>query len=326
LEGSRRMRIRNILWPVLDRAPCSVALCWRQVERKIAEICSFRLIQFGSVLALALVLVGCAPKLDSTDPGERRDAVDLTTDQELLAKFAIDDTDPDVRRHASRRITDQAVLAKVAIDASDTDIWTGAMERIKDQGLLAKIANEAKGWGPRIEALRRIPGEEEIAKLIASAGFDSGPATESGACVARMKLAALEPHIKSRFPLLQCEGGTSFSNRHPGEQVFERMGQEVSRTPCERYRTNHRVVLRQDGRVIEQQEWWNNDSTCPVDGGSSFDTYNNHSCSVLMKRFLSRKVFTDDDLAALSYSRIPEVRSGAAANLFDRAGIRITGK
>jgi ankyrin repeat protein len=82
------------------------------------------------------------PRLDSPDRRERVKAVELVTDQTVLAKLAlaVEEKDFFVRRAAILKLTDQTLLTKLALEDENPHIRAIAVLKLTDQTLLAKLA------------------------------------------------------------------------------------------------------------------------------------------------------------------------------------------
>lgn len=70
----------------------------------------------------------------------RKEAVEHTTDQALLARMALRDRALCVRIAAAERLSDQEHLARVVRDSYECDVVLAAMERLDDQDVLREIA------------------------------------------------------------------------------------------------------------------------------------------------------------------------------------------
>ncbi len=101
------------------------------------------IIAFGLLAALTVMLAGCA-SLNSPDPRERSKALNSTSDQALLAKFAMEDADAQVRKTALNKLTDETLLTKIALETKDGATRYAAMLKVTDRVLLTKIVNVVK--------------------------------------------------------------------------------------------------------------------------------------------------------------------------------------
>jgi hypothetical protein len=105
-------------------------------------------------------------------PRERIAALELVTDQQLLAALAKADKDARVRRTAVERLTDQKLLAEIAKTAKPLydpiGVRRAAVERVADQSLLADIAKNAKDLMVREAAVRRVTEKPLLADIAAT--------------------------------------------------------------------------------------------------------------------------------------------------------------
>jgi hypothetical protein len=288
----------------------------RAWETRVRSLGSARVGSLSVVAALVIgTFTGCGPRLDSSDPGERRAAVLRINDQARLAKLAVEHDDISVRLTAIEKLSDQAVLAKLAFYDKDFNVRLNAAQRLTDRALLTELAKHTKDGPVRLAAVRKLPGQTALAKLLAEARFD-GPATrDARACVARMQLAAQEPRIQSRFPRLQCD----YSIPGASETYFDSHNPQGYRPTI----TGENVTIKliQDGKTLAQGSW---STRFPgsISGSGAFVPGSLPAVVTgedLLKQLLRLSAFAQDDLAELVRSMIPEVRLGAVANLNDRA-------
>ena len=113
----------------------------------------------------ACLFDACQPKLDSSDPSERFQALQSVTNQTMLAKVALVDKDPDVRRTAVEKLTDPSVLARVVLNDTDTGIREAAVWRITDQA----VALQDTQLDIREAAVWRLTNRTALAKVAAEA-------------------------------------------------------------------------------------------------------------------------------------------------------------
>jgi hypothetical protein len=250
----------------------------------------------------------------------RETAVKKLTEQKLLAKIAVEDEHPRFRMAAVKNLADQSLLAKIVIEDKDPDIRKAAIEKVTDQKALEKIAVEAKDPVIQAEAIAAL--DESNPALISLAGFggrtSSGPACKksrtvkdsctTGKDIARIKLAIQEPLIRNRFPGIVFTASISGTSQTYGYGAGAEtiLGEIVS------------VTLSQAGKTLASKRWntpfpgvvtaWPGTDywPAPVQGGE------------LLAELLRNAVFTQDDLARLSSSEIPELRSAVVANLTDQ--------
>jgi hypothetical protein len=86
----------------------------------------------------------------------RQAAVEKLTDQSVLAKVALTDKDKYVRQKAVAKVADQAVLAKVVLEDDELFVRNAATEGLLDMSLLAKVVLEDKAWEVRETAVRKL--------------------------------------------------------------------------------------------------------------------------------------------------------------------------
>ena len=138
--------------------------------------------------------------------------------------------------------------------------------------------------------------------------------------IARIELAILEPRIQSRLPNLKCVSNTSQTTRGY-VRYYPRFGPPPlpgSTADLLVYGENVTIKLEKDDRTLAEASWSTvfppsiNPATPPAFLGAEVRGED------LMAKLLHLSVFTPDDLAELAHSSIPEVRSGAAANLIDQ--------
>jgi uncharacterized DUF497 family protein len=243
------------------------------------------------------------------DPSVREVAVRKLTNQALLAKIAIEDPAEYVRRSAAEKLTDQVLLAKVALvdmdfDAlhlkGEFDVRRIAAGKLTDQALLAKIAVGGKSRTVRAMAVAAMdesnPALRRLAGNLGASTFDT---FES---VARVKLAIKGPRIRDRFPrIVFVPRVSNLSQLYDGKGgPFVVSGESVF------------FELSQAGETLAKKNWITN-----FPGMSRPLTFLGAEvhCEELLVGLLHNPLFTEDDLAALSSSEIPEVRQAAKQRL-----------
>ena len=247
----------------------------------------------------------------------RDSAVEKLTDQALLAKIAVEATEASVRPAAVRNLTDQALLAKIAVNDKDSDVREAAVEKLTDQALLAKIAVVDKDRSVRAKAIAAMVQSNPALKLHAgNLGVSSSDLLES---TARIRLAIQEPRIRNRLPRIVFTPRVSPESQryHAAVGVGEMRGESVS------------FVLRQAGGTLAEINWRSdfpqempfNGPLVPLGlGGNDLGLQVAYVHGEdLLAQLLRNGLFTQDDLAELSSSDIPEVRVGAVRNLTDQA-------
>jgi hypothetical protein len=173
-----------------------------------------------------------------------------------------------------------------------------AVERLADPALKARLASPVG----RAMAISQLQDSDPLLMKIASDW--SGLTPDARVCIARMKLAAQEPHIQSRFPGLQCLVtaselyqtyiGSSFTSLH-GEFV--------------------KIWFLQNGKTLAESSW---ETEFPSSTTSTYFRTAEVNGGELLNKLLRLSAFTQEDLAELGRSTIPEVRFGAMANLTDQ--------
>ena len=281
--------------------------------------------------------------VEDNNTSVRATAVYNLTNQALLVKFAVEDKDSDVRAVAVQKLTDQMLLAKVAVEVKDSDTGIAAVEKLTDQAPLAKAAVGSKNLEVRKAAVGKLTNQALLARIadddmnpvirsVAIASMDeSNPAlkrlaflgdsslagtpspvayrSRTGRSIARIKLAIQEPRIRSRFPgIVSAIRVDAVSQSYTDNKQTE--GESIS------------VVLSQSSETLATGEW-STDFPMLLLGSSphivsAFRPAEVHGESLLTE-LLHNPVFTQDDLAELSSSKIPEVRLAAIANLTGQA-------
>jgi hypothetical protein len=255
--------------------------------------------------------------VESKSNGLRRFAVGKLTDQAALGRIAVDDKDWRVRSTAAVRLTNQPLLAKIAAEDKDAHVRIAAARNLTDQPLLAKIAETqvdrfvrataVAAMDPSNPALRRQAGD-----------LKGGISSDVVSSIARVKLSVQEPRIRSRFPRIAFQAAVSDVSRsyrdvprygqpEPFGAAGSIDGEFVS------------FVLSQDGEILAKMRWA---SAFPAETTaaslSSFQPAEVHS-DELLTDLLHNAVITQDDLAELSVSEIPEARKAAVQNLTSQA-------
>ena len=237
---------------------------------------------------------------DTDHPDVRITAIEKLTDHALLAKIAIKDEDSSVRSAAIEKLTDQALLADLAVEDTDLDVRSTAVSKLTDQALLAKIAVEAEDPVIRAEAIAEL--DESNPAMRRLAGNLGALTSDTGESIARIRLAIQEPRIRNRLPQIV------FTPRvGPRSQAYTggtMEGESVT------------FVLSQAGETLVEKNWKTAFPGATLRLG--FLPAGVHA-EDLLAELLHRAVFTQDDLAELSSSEIPEVRDAAVWNLTDQA-------
>jgi hypothetical protein len=242
--------------------------------------------------------------VESEDANVRNIAVGRLTDQALLTKIAVEEKDPHLRRAAVTGLTDQAKLAKIAIEDHDLYVRLRAVENLNDQALLAKVAEKGGDKFVRTMAIAAMDKSNPALKLLAG---DLGTSTsESGASIARIKLAIQEPPIRNRLPRILFVGSVSDIS-----QTYTRSG-----IPLEMRGESVSFVLSEGRNKLAEKGW-------RTDFPGQLATVTFLGAKVhgedLLAELLHHAVFTQDDLTELSSSEIPEVRQAAVGKLTDQA-------
>lgn len=242
--------------------------------------------------------------VESEDANVRNITVGRLTDQALLTKIAVEEKDPHLRRAAVAGLTEQATLAKIAIEDHDFYVRLRAVEHLNDQALLAKVTEKGGDQFVRTMAIAAMDKSNPALKRLAG---DLGTSTsESGASIARIKLAIQEPPIRNRLPRILFVGSVSdISQTYTQSGIpLERRGESVS------------FVL-SEGRNKLAEKGWRTD----FPGQATTLTFLGAKVhgEDLLTELLHHAVFTQDDLTELSSSEIPEVRQAAVGKLTDQA-------
>ena len=289
-------------------------------------------------------LIGKCSNGDRKACKELETAVPKLTDQALLAKIAVGDTiggdkGAFIRVVAVYNLTDQALLAKIAIGDEAWTVRAAAVEKLTDLALLAKIAVEDKNPTVRHVAAEKLTDQASLTKTAETPEdpedpvdraeaiaelYESNPAmkrlagnlgaltSDAGESIARIKLAIQEPRIQSRFPRIvfaasvyRVSRSYSYVDPQYGPGGIMR-GESVS------------FVLSQDRKTLAEANW----STYFPQQTTDFTFLAaNVYGGDLLADLLHSAVFTQDDLAELSSSEIPEVRRAAVRNLTDQAAL-----
>ena len=299
------------------------------VEAKNADVRATAVQDLTNQALLAKIAV------EDNSTSVRATAVYKLTDQALLAKFAVEDKSSDVRVTAVEKLTDQMLLAKVAVEARDPDTSKAAIEKLTEQTPLAKVAVAAIHADARRAAVVKLTNQTLLAKIavedkdpitrsLAIAAMDgSNPALKSHAelgesslgrtpsqvayrgraerSIARIKLAIQEPRIRSRFPgIVSAISVDVVSQSYTGNKHAE--GESIS------------VILSQAGDTLAMKDWSTDFPMMISEYGPHFIPAEVHG-EDLLAELLCNSVFTQDDLAGLTSSKIPEVRLAARQRL-----------
>ena len=102
---------------------------------------------------------------------ECEDAMQLLTDQETVARFALEGGVGWLRIAAAECLTDPRLLSEVARTARDRDVRLAVAGRVSDEHLLGHIAKFDKDKGVRMAAFNRITDREVLADAIRWASY-----------------------------------------------------------------------------------------------------------------------------------------------------------
>lgn len=120
-------------------------------------------------LLASLLVVGCKPNLESTDPSERQRAVQYIQDSSTLERLAIEDKDLGVREAALRRLSNQTQIANVALALDDSNahnnLGQAVVAKLSDEGILTKVALEAKNEMVRLRSAEKLTNQEKLTKI-----------------------------------------------------------------------------------------------------------------------------------------------------------------
>ncbi len=243
----------------------------------------------------------------------RMAAAKALTDQALLAKIAVEDTDQRVRSIAAEALTDQALLAKIAVQNTDPDMRQLAVGKLKDQALLTRLAQKEEDRSVRAAAIAAMDGPNPALRSWAG---DLGRFTfDLVESAARVRLAISEPHVRDRFPRIVFTARTN-----PNAQLYRSAlagvgaipGHEGGMMPGE----SVYFALCEDGKTLAKRIW-------KTDFPQHTDTFAFVPARVtgaeLLGELLRFNRLTQEDLAALSASEIPEFREAVVWKLTDPA-------
>ena len=109
--------------------------------------------------------------LESKKSGERRTAIHVLEDQNVLATVAIQDPDPDNRSTAAVRIQDQKLLAKVVKASTDAGLRRAVAKRLTDRPVMIDVAENTNDSAIRsvlLSTLIRNLNVDELVELLKS--------------------------------------------------------------------------------------------------------------------------------------------------------------
>jgi hypothetical protein len=228
-------------------------------------------------------------------------AVDALADPVSLADVALHGKVPSVRRAAVARVYDPEVLEAVAVEDGDEGVCQAAREGLADQAQLPWSAIKAASPALRARTVAALGDTDPTLRILAG-NMHAGIAHDARMSLARMRLAIREPRIKARLPELTLRAAVweiSVNYRAglivPGEGVeFEiRQGRDSL--------ARRRWASVFPGAVVADPAQKTGFAFVPavVNGDE------------LLAELLRLSVFTQEDLAELSRSAIPEVRAAA---------------
>ncbi len=119
--------------------------------------------------------------LNSSNPDRRQSAINLETNQAVLAAVAIGDKDWLVGKAALDKITNQSLLGRISVAAGNSYIRETAFERLNDQSVLTRAiltriaTNKAADLFSRMSATRRLTDQAALATVALQALTSSGP-------------------------------------------------------------------------------------------------------------------------------------------------------
>jgi len=283
---------------------------------------------------LLAVLCGCKPpRVDSSNAKERLRAVkalgSTSADQAILAKLAVEDQDSDVRLWATTVLHDEALLVKVAYETDDLWAHDTAVREIVRQGRLLQGVTGTEDFSDQMAIIEsngvRLNGSyaadpialaEAVAGLSETdpalkvmAGFMGGPAANTRQAIARIKLALIDPVIRSRLP--RAEFRLSISGNSAGYSGLASAASGNARGGSIRGESVL-FMIGQDGHILAREGW--NSSFPEIVGSLSGFCGAKVVAGKFLAQLLRQPEFKREDLAGLSKSRIPEVREGAAVN------------
>jgi hypothetical protein len=183
-----------------------------------------------------------------------------------------------------------------------------AVEKLTDQTLLAEVAGKVADRHIRLTAVAAMDVSNPALKVLAGDfRYETGDLVESAA---RIILAIQEPRIRNRFPriVLVARGSRESEGYRPVQSLSN--GYLLGKGGESVY-----FVLSQDRETLAKGEW---SSRFPETTSDLSYVAANVDGAVLLKELLHNPVFTQDDLAGLSSSQIPEVRVAVVLNLADQ--------
>ena len=202
-------------------------------------------------------------------------------------------------------------------DQKACDTLRSSIGTLTNQALLAKIAVEAKDWDVRTKAIAAMDGTNpalrglagNLGELVSGSFY-----LVTGEAIARLKLAIQEPRIRIRFPGIILKADVSavsqFYSGGGGYAIVS--GESVS------------IMLSQAGKTLAKKDW-STHFPDTISASLHDKPWGQLSAKVrgeeLLAELLHNAAFTQDDLAELSSSEIPELRMAAAANLTDQASL-----
>ena len=151
---------------------------------------------------LLLANLAFAATVADVDTAARKCSPSVPGSCDALVSLATTDPDWLVRLAAVTQLKDQAALAKLATQDADAHVRKAAVEGLSDRVVLNRLAATAKDPAVRKAADDRL--KETVAGLTQAAGDLIKQTHDKNQAIARIKLALLEPPIKSRLPGLRC--------------------------------------------------------------------------------------------------------------------------
>jgi hypothetical protein len=143
-------------------APQALAMSVKGVER-LARECQ------GGMSEACTRLAELAKEREAWDWKFR--AIELLTDQMVLADIAKMDVITVARANATAKLTDAAILAEIARTDKAAEVRQAALDKVTDQVVLAEVAKADCNWSLRLAAVKKLANETilgAIAKTDAS--------------------------------------------------------------------------------------------------------------------------------------------------------------
>jgi len=231
-------------------------------------------------------------------PEVREASVELLSrlkDKTILENMALNDKVAAVRLAAVDELADQATLIKIAATDNDEDVRKDSIKHLSPEGRIQAIND----WNNT---------SVDAAKLAGDLKATTSDALEA---MARARLAIADPVVASRFQNIVLNATIDpdsekygFTDYMPAAETVP--GESVS------------FSLRQGSTTLADAKW-NTDFPNEIDEFSTHFLPADVDLAKLMGNFFGNPSFSQDDLAKLANSSIPEVRAAVADDTADQA-------